>query len=116
MYWLPSASQRREPSPRTMKGGSPPTARKARTGELTPPGMTASARFCSWREWSSLRAMGPQNEAINIAAEAGGRRASRPGVVAMWDTAGVGRLLKSGLLLLSLLGMSARAQTEAEQQ
>ena len=27
-----------------MKGGVPPTARKARTGELTPPGVTARAR------------------------------------------------------------------------
>src|SRR5215470_14976346 len=43
MYERPSASQRREPSPRWMKGGAPPTARKARTGLLTPPGMTRLA-------------------------------------------------------------------------
>src|SRR5579872_1770791 len=55
MYSLPSASQMREPSPRTIKGGSPPTARKARTGESTPPGITASARFCSLRDCSVLR-------------------------------------------------------------
>ena len=49
MYSLPSASNRREPSPRTMKGASPPTAPKARTGEFTPPGIIFSARFCSLR-------------------------------------------------------------------
>src|SRR5574341_311923 len=43
MYWLPSASQRRDPSPRTMNGGVPPTLRYARTGELTPPGISACA-------------------------------------------------------------------------
>src|SRR5664279_5980006 len=32
------------PSARAMKRGVPPTARKARTGELTPPGMTRRAR------------------------------------------------------------------------
>src|SRR5713226_7668644 len=70
MYWLPSASQRREPWPRTMNGGSPPTARKARTGEFTPPGIICSARFCSLRETSTLRAMAlPRREVINIAAE-----------------------------------------------
>src|SRR5579872_1520826 len=55
MYSLPSASHMREPSPRTMKGGSPPTARKARTGESTPPGIRASARFCSLRDSSKER-------------------------------------------------------------
>jgi hypothetical protein len=30
-----------------MKRGVPPTARKARTGELTPPGITARARVMS---------------------------------------------------------------------
>src|SRR5882672_105570 len=42
MYSRPSASQMRLPSPRSMKGGVPPTARNARTGELTPPGIA----FC----------------------------------------------------------------------
>src|SRR4051812_15393185 len=32
------------PSPRTMNRGVPPTALNPRTGELTPPGVTASAR------------------------------------------------------------------------
>ena len=36
---LPSTSKMREPSPRAMNSGVPPTPRKARTGELTPPGM-----------------------------------------------------------------------------
>src|SRR6516225_4137535 len=57
MYWLPSASQTCGPSPRTKKGGSPSTERKARTGEFTPPGMNCSARFCSARDWSKFRGM-----------------------------------------------------------
>src|SRR5947199_1997981 len=55
MYSLPSASQIREPCPRTMNGGSLSTALKARTGEFTPPGITCSARFCRRRDSSSLR-------------------------------------------------------------
>src|SRR5580692_7505437 len=34
----------RDPSPRAMKGGVPPTLRNARTGELTPPGISFWAR------------------------------------------------------------------------
>src|SRR5215831_1044643 len=44
MYSLPSTSQSRAPWARAKKMGSPPTARKARTGELTPPGMLRRAR------------------------------------------------------------------------
>src|SRR3954471_12185964 len=55
MYWLPSASQMSGPLPRTIHGGSPPTARNARTGESTPPGITFSARCCSLRERSVFR-------------------------------------------------------------
>src|ERR1700693_1236268 len=59
MYWLPSASHICAPSPRTMNGGSPPTARKARTGEFTPPGNTASARRWSSRDLSWGRDIDP---------------------------------------------------------
>ena len=44
MYSLPSTSKMWEPSPRAMKRGVPPTPRKARTGEFTPPGMDSWAR------------------------------------------------------------------------
>src|SRR4051812_39696356 len=44
MYSLPSTSQIRAPSPRAATTGSPPTARNARTGELTPPGNSSRAR------------------------------------------------------------------------
>src|SRR5215467_1335099 len=44
MYSRPSASQMRLPAPRSMKRGTPPTARKARTGEFTPPGMVLRER------------------------------------------------------------------------
>ena len=43
-YSRPSASVRYGPEPDTMNRGVPPTARKARTGEFTPPGVTAAAR------------------------------------------------------------------------
>ncbi len=43
-YSRPSASVRYGPVPDTMKRGVPPTARKARTGEFTPPGVTRDAR------------------------------------------------------------------------
>src|SRR5215470_11271204 len=78
MYSLPSASQICEPWPRTTKGGSPPTARNARTGELTPPGISISARFCSLRDWSSLRAMREPpllNDHYSSAASMGRKRA-----------------------------------------
>src|SRR5205807_5498868 len=44
-----------EPLPRTINGGSPPTARNARTGEFTPPGIMLSARCCRRRDCSTLR-------------------------------------------------------------
>src|SRR5512133_1743308 len=44
MYSLPSTSQMWAPLARPMNSGSPPTERKARTGELTPPGMDFFAR------------------------------------------------------------------------
>src|SRR5713226_4264273 len=69
MYLFWSASQRWDPCPRTKNGGSPPTEPKARTGELTPPGIICSARFCNLREASTLRAMDAVDRAlINIAA------------------------------------------------
>ena len=44
-YRFPSTSSRYAPSPRATKNGSSrPTAFIARTGELTPPGMSSSAR------------------------------------------------------------------------
>src|ERR1035441_784120 len=45
MKRLPSTSISSAPSPRAMKIGSRPIARIARTGELTPPGSTSSARL-----------------------------------------------------------------------
>src|SRR5579864_2599022 len=55
MYSFSSASQMCDPFPRTMKGGSPPTDLKARTGEFTPPGIMLSARCCSRCDCSILR-------------------------------------------------------------
>ena len=43
-YSRPSASVSQAPARGAMNRGVPPTARKARTGELTPPGVTAAAR------------------------------------------------------------------------
>src|SRR5579863_1175060 len=52
MYSLPSMSYSREPCPRAMNGGVPPTPRNARTGEFTPPGISfwAQANNSSDRE------------------------------------------------------------------
>jgi hypothetical protein len=41
---LPSASVSQAPEAEVMKRGVPPTAVNARTGEFTPPGVTARAR------------------------------------------------------------------------
>src|SRR5690606_23699541 len=49
MYSLPSSSHRREPRPRLKNTGVPPTEPKARTGELTPPGIRE--RDCSKSCW-----------------------------------------------------------------
>src|SRR5699024_9783366 len=43
MYALPSMSTSWLPAPWSMNGGTPPTARNARTGLFTPPGMTLRA-------------------------------------------------------------------------
>ena len=43
-YSLPSTSVSQAPDAERMKRGVPPTALKARTGEFTPPGVTARAR------------------------------------------------------------------------
>src|SRR3990167_4840100 len=49
MYFWPLASQKYAPWARCTKRGVPPTARKARTGEFTPPGISALARSnSSW--------------------------------------------------------------------
>src|SRR5689334_20749722 len=55
MYSFSSASQMCDPLPRTINGASPPTDRKARTGEFTPPGIMLSARCCKRRDCSVLR-------------------------------------------------------------
>src|ERR1700688_4793365 len=55
MYSFSSASQMCDPFPRTINGGSPPTAPNALTGEFTPPGIMLSARFCRRRDCSTFR-------------------------------------------------------------
>src|SRR4051812_49279279 len=54
MYSRPSAPNSFEPLALLMKMGAPPTARNARTGELTPPGNSLSARSIRRAEVSSL--------------------------------------------------------------
>src|SRR3569623_1609507 len=53
----PFSSHMNAPSARWMKRGAPPTARKARTGEFTPPGISARARSNSWEFLSVLGVM-----------------------------------------------------------
>src|SRR5438067_3743117 len=59
MSRLPSTSTRYDPSPRAMKSGSPPTARKARTGLFTPPGKRFFARASSRCDLCDLMAGAP---------------------------------------------------------
>jgi len=49
-YSFPSTSVRYGPLPDAMTTGVPPTDPNARTGELTPPGVTMDARAKSSRE------------------------------------------------------------------
>src|SRR3569623_3230426 len=67
MNCLPSSSKRYAPSQRLKNTGSPPTPRKARTGELTPPGMWRWA----WRNKSWERVMEAPSKAF---IGCGGRR------------------------------------------
>src|SRR5918994_2013070 len=52
MIELPSTSKMRDPSPRSMNSGSPPTGRNARTGLFTPPGISPTERSISLAERS----------------------------------------------------------------
>src|SRR5215212_2332100 len=70
MYCRLSASKMREPCPCSMKGGVPPTPLNARTGELTPPGMTSCAR---WKRESEFL---PMRSAIIAARSAASRHRS----------------------------------------
>src|SRR5574341_1665899 len=51
MYVRPSTSRRRDPEARLMNNGSRPTALKARTGLLTPPGRICCARANSFADF-----------------------------------------------------------------
>src|SRR5213592_2236143 len=51
MYPLPSTSHTCAPLALLTKNGCPPTARNARTGELTPPGMYFNASVNKVSDW-----------------------------------------------------------------
>ena len=51
MYLLPSSSQIYAPLAFLINGGVPPTDLKARTGELTPPGISV---FAFWNNFSDF--------------------------------------------------------------
>src|SRR5437867_13199124 len=69
MYSLPSTSIRRAPEPRAKNSGSPPTALKARTGELTPPGISWRALSNRLRDSVPIDGRGPR---VRIDAAGGG--------------------------------------------
>src|SRR5918996_232248 len=73
MYARPSTSQSRAPSPRAMKGGAPPTARNARTGLLTPPGITRAAASSNRLDSLMLELHGHEVAARRVPAECGDR-------------------------------------------
>src|SRR5262245_65790361 len=60
MYSLPSTSNTCDPFARLTKKGCPPTARKARTGEFTPPGMHCSASANKASERARERTVMPE--------------------------------------------------------
>src|SRR5438552_4508511 len=59
------------PSPRSRKRGVPPTEPKARTGELTPPGITVPARTKSSSDLVMARCYG--SDAVDAGASGKGR-------------------------------------------
>src|SRR5690606_33736655 len=69
MYSRPSTSYSRHPSPRLTKEGFPPTARNARTGEFTPPGMISQARENHSAEvvMGSMRRRGTERSRTEVA-------------------------------------------------
>src|SRR5258708_39987836 len=69
MYSLPSTSNSREPQPLAIKGGVPPTLRNARTGELTPPGISFWAWTRSASERISFMVMGRSGTCPTIASD-----------------------------------------------
>ncbi len=73
-YSLPSTSVSQAPLARRMKRGVPPTALNARTGEFTPPGVTAWARSKSALESGAGRAV---TGLLSRRAQAGDDSASR---------------------------------------
>src|SRR6266516_4046994 len=72
MYSLPSTSHTRAPCALLTKNGCPPTARNARTGELTPPGMYFKASANNASEFAreitrrKLFLAGAQREKIQV--------------------------------------------------
>src|SRR5260221_13310029 len=78
MYSRPSSSTRRAPRPSRKNTGVPPTARNARTGELTPPGISRWDRSNSslLRSYMGIRGC----EAVEKARERG-RCAAHVGVI-----------------------------------
>src|ERR1700731_2446214 len=66
MYSLPSTSQIREPSARSTKNGSRPRPRKARTGEMTPPGMRPKAAAKSWEEGEGMQGENVERPTPNV--------------------------------------------------
>src|SRR5574343_2097143 len=79
MYFWPSASHMYAPWARAMKRGVPPTARKARTGELTPPGIEAWARSKSWALVDTARASGGNGLIGSVEIVGGGAAGIRAG-------------------------------------
>src|SRR5439155_8584297 len=77
-YRLPSTSITYAPSPRSRNRGVPPTAPNARTGELTPPGITVPARTKSSSDLVTARCYG--SGAVDAGASGKGRwPRDRPG-------------------------------------
>src|SRR5687767_1797022 len=79
MYLFPSRSMISNPSASLMNGGVPPTALNARTGELTPPGITFFARAKAASELATDRGVTSGMSGQSRKARASGQGAVRTG-------------------------------------
>ena len=69
-----------------MKRGVPPTAEKARTGEFTPPGITARARSNRAADTGAASGLAVWGDAHTDQCPSSGRHSDRPGAETMPST------------------------------
>src|SRR5881409_410394 len=114
-YERPSTSQRRAPSARATKNGSPPTPRKARTGLLAPPGIRREAASKRLFEAASRLIPGGVNSPVRAFRGVGGEPffVARAEGARLWDVDGRSYIDFLGSWGPLILGHAAPAVIEA---